>query len=180
MGFLVGIIAFVAGLFIFASNLGSFFIGLPWAYKHNAKKAKFIYGVNSVLGLIGVAIVISLMCTVLSRYVIWILFGYFIIPLLIFIINFGGYCEEVKNTIANEKLEEMGMPVEDIGEAKKEMIDGILFSLELIGASELVIDNVKLSYEYHDKDLLTSDSITALKSMGFSDNDIKEIFKKWY
>ncbi len=179
MGFLVGIISFLAGIFVFSSNLASLFIGLPLALKEKAKKATISYLGNIIFGVCVAILAIVLMTTVLSAYVVWVVIGYFVIPFVIFIFRFGGYGAEAKDTVAREKLAEEGITVTDIGKAKDKMINEIIEELREKGHSKEVLDNIKMAYECKSRDKLDFFSTIALVSLGFTDRDIDEIFKKW-
>ena len=162
MGFVVGIISFIAGVMIFVSNLASLIIGLPLANKFNAQKAKKIYSGNIIFGIIMLIVVIVLMSTVLSQYALWILFGYFIIPLIIFVVNFGGYAFEANNTIGREM--------------KEEVIDGIILTLSQRGEWDVLL-NIKSAYNWHNKDMLDQKSLLVLRQVGLGDDEISELFK---
>ncbi len=178
MGFLVGIIAFLAGICIFTSNLGSIFIGLPFAIKAKAKNATKMYAFNTLFGVLMIILVIVLTSTVLSEYVLSIVLGYFVIPFVFFIISSGGYAKEAKDEIAREKLAEMGVSVDDVDLLKKNMIDEIIEMLCSVGTSEEILCNIKLAYDNHDKYILMPNSITILKKIGFTDDDLSNMFNK--
>lgn len=179
MGFLVGIIAFLLGITIFTSNLGSIFIGLPLAIKEKAKNATKIYVFNALFGILMIILVIVLAITVLSKYVLSLVLGYFVIPFIIFIIGSGGYAKEAKDEIAREKLAEMGVSVEDVDSLKKDMMmSEMIEMLRWEGTSEEILYNIKLAYDNHDKYILMPNSITILKKKGFTDDDLSNIFNK--
>jgi hypothetical protein len=173
---LTGVISFFLGIFFFASNIASLFIGLPLALREKAKKRAGIYAGNIAFGLGFNALVITLMCTVLSNFSVPIIIGYFLVPLVIFFCKLPGYIAEAKDDIAREKLKEMGVDVSDPVALKKHAFKEITEELRKDGVSQSTINNMNYAFEQGDPSLLTQTSIFELNIRGIDYQTIKGLF----
>ncbi len=101
MVLIVALISYILSVLVFLQGLAAF-IGLPLAMRAGAKQCKKIYLIYTLWTTVFDIVVIVLMLTVLNQFLVWILLGYFIIPLIIFLILMQKVRSEVKERIAKE------------------------------------------------------------------------------